>query len=171
MVPVMLDKVLDLLSPATGDTLLDLYCGYGLFSHFLATSYRQVLGVDSEGPSIGAATENSRLNKNGGSPKFLARRITAKLFEQEIQALFSSGTVLLDPPRQGPQNGVIPAISQYGPQKVLHVFCGVDQIPASLKEWQVNGYQVRHVVPLDMFPGTANLEILILLEPKVLKTQ
>jgi tRNA/tmRNA/rRNA uracil-C5-methylase (TrmA/RlmC/RlmD family) len=169
MVEVMLKKALELLSPAPHDTLLDLYCGYGLFSHFLAPSFRQVLGIDSEGPSIRAAMENSRLNKKGSSTQFLARRITGKLFEEGLHASFLSGTVVLDPPRQGPQDGVIQTISQYGPQKVLHVFCGVDQIPASLKEWQASGYDVKHIIPLDMFPGTTNLEILILLEPSALK--
>ena len=74
--------------------------------------------------------------------------------------------VLLDPPRQGPQPGVISALSRRRPGKVLHVFCSVDQIPAALKEWQRSGYQVRRIVPLDMFPGSINLEVLVLLTPK-----
>ena len=45
------------------------------------------------------------------------------------------------------------------------VFCDVDQIPAALADWQAGGYQVRRVVPLDMFPGAANLEVLVLLAP------
>jgi tRNA/tmRNA/rRNA uracil-C5-methylase (TrmA/RlmC/RlmD family) len=31
--------------------------------------------------------------------------------------------------------------------------------------WKENGYEVEKAVPLDMFPGTVNLEILILLKP------
>jgi len=62
---------------------------------------------------------------------------------------------------------VIAALARRKPKKALHIFCGVDQIPPSLREWQANGYQVRRVVPLDIFPGSANLEILILLEAKV----
>ena len=74
--------------------------------------------------------------------------------------------MLLDPPRQGTLPGVIASLARRKPKKVLHIFCGVDQIPPSLKEWQANGYQARRVAPLDMFPGSANLEILVLLEPK-----
>jgi tRNA/tmRNA/rRNA uracil-C5-methylase (TrmA/RlmC/RlmD family) len=56
---------------------------------------------------------------------------------------------------------VIAAIGERQPGKVLHIFCGVDQIPESLGEWRTQGYRVERIVPLDMFPGTANLEVLV----------
>ena len=48
--------------------------------------------------------------------------------------------------------------------KVLHIHCGVDQIPDSLRQWKQQGYKIQRIVPLDMFPGTAALEVLILLQ-------
>ena len=164
MVEVMLDKARELLAPAPDQILLDLYCGYGLFSHFLARDYRQVLGIDSEGPSIRAATANSRLNP--GRAKFLSRRITADSLEEVLDNTPAPQAVLLDPPRQGPGDGVIAALASTRPGQVLHIFCGVDQIPTSLQEWRENGYAVRRIVPLDMFPGSINLEVLVLLTPE-----
>ncbi len=163
MVPVMLKKAKELLAPAKEEGLLDLYCGYGLFSLSLAPSYRKVIGIDFEGPSIKAAEDNSRLNE-AGNVRFLARRITEELFDK-VKLATASEAVLLDPPRQGPQPGVIEALIKRRPEKVLHIFCGVDQIPESVKEWK-KSYLVRRIVPLDMFPGSANLEVLILLTPK-----
>ncbi len=167
MVPEMLAFSREMLAPGADEYLLDLYCGYGLFSHFLAPDYKQVLGVDAEGPSIRSATNNSRLNsRRGGRTKFLPKHIEVKFLEELLSNYAPPESVLLDPPRQGPQAGVIATLSSGRPRNVLHVFCGVDQIPASLKEWRTGGYQVRRVVPLDMFPGTANLEVLVLLTPK-----
>ncbi|MFA7381916.1 MAG: hypothetical protein WC001_00545 [Desulfurivibrionaceae bacterium] len=201
MVETMLERARELLAPAPDQSLLDLYCGYGLFSHYLAPAYRQVLAVDGEGPSIRAAEANSRLNqKRGGqakpsipnnlnscdpangirsrnegqkgtdylatAPKFLAHRITVGYLEKTLPPPMSNEVILLDPPRQGTLPGVIAALARRKPKKALHIFCGVDQIPSSLKEWQAGGYQVRRIAPLDMFPGSANLEILVLLEPK-----
>jgi len=255
MVETMLTRARELLAPAPDQSLLDLYCGYGLFSHYLAPDYRQVLAVDGEGPSIRAAEANSRLNqKRGGqakpslqnnlhscdpanvtdhgatpqrsnnhgisghrvpqvaasgtamrtyarepdrspqdvvpcdrlpangirsrkegqkgtdylatAPKFLAHRITVGYLEKTLPPPVSNEVILLDPPRQGTLPGVIAALARRRPQKALHIFCGVDQIPPSLKEWQAGGYQVRRIAPLDMFPGSANLEIMILLEAK-----
>ncbi len=159
----MLEKARELLEPDQDERLIDLYCGYGLFSHFLAPDYRQVTGIDAEGPSIRAAQTNTRLNKSGSKTRFLARRITPKTISDLLPLTTEPTTLILDPPRQGPQRGVIDAIVERQPAKILHIFCGVDQIPESLKEWQANGYQVKKVVPLDMFPGTANLEVMILL--------
>jgi len=167
MVETMLERARELLAPSSDQSLLDLYCGYGLFSHYLAPAYRQVLAVDGEGPSIRAAEANSRLNqKRGGHAKFLAHRITVGYLEKTLPPPAPGEVILLDPPRQGTLPGVIAALARRKPKKVLHIFCGVDQIPPSLREWQASGYQARRIAPLDMFPGSANLEILILLEPK-----
>jgi tRNA/tmRNA/rRNA uracil-C5-methylase (TrmA/RlmC/RlmD family) len=166
MVATMLEKARELLVPAPAQHLLDLYCGYGLFSHFLAPHYRQVLGIDAEGPSIKAAAANSRLNPGSGRIRFLARRITGELLTETLPTPRDQEVVLLDPPRQGPQSGVITALCHRRPPQALHIFCGVDQIPASLHEWQAGGYQAERIVPLDMFAGSANLEILIRFVPK-----
>jgi len=55
MVPVMLAKARELLEPKQDETLLDLCCASGLFSHFLSFSYKQVLEIDGEGPAIRSA--------------------------------------------------------------------------------------------------------------------
>jgi tRNA/tmRNA/rRNA uracil-C5-methylase (TrmA/RlmC/RlmD family) len=165
MVPVMLDMAETLLEPNQTETFLDLYCGYGLFSHFLAPGYKQVVGIDAEGPSIRAAISNKKSNPGSKKSRFLSRRITARSVEKiPLPDDLGTETILLDPPRQGPQEGVINALSRREPSKVLHIHCGVDQIPQSLKQWQQNGYKVQRIVPLDMFPGTAGLEVLILLK-------
>jgi tRNA/tmRNA/rRNA uracil-C5-methylase (TrmA/RlmC/RlmD family) len=165
MVPVMLDMAETLLEPDPVETLLDLYCGYGLFSHFLAPGYKQVVGVDAEGPSIRSAIFNKKYNPASRNARFLSHRITARSVEKiPLPNDLGSETILLDPPRQGTQEGVIGALSRREPAKVLHIHCGLDQIPDSLRQWQQHGYKVQRIVPLDMFPGTAGLEVLILLE-------
>ena len=164
MVPVMLDMAQTLLEPNPVETLLDLYCGYGLFSHFLAPGYKQVVGIDAEGPSIRSAIFNKKSNPASKKARFLSRRITARSVEKiPLPDDLGAETILLDPPRQGPQEGVINALSRREPQKVLHIHCGLDQIPHSVRQWQQHGYKVQRIVPLDMFPGTAGLEVLILL--------
>ena len=74
--------------------------------------------------------------------------------------------ILLDPPRQGTEVGVIQALAARNPIRVLHIFCDLDSLPKEVKEWNSNGFDVSEVVPLDMFPGTDNLEVMVLLLPK-----
>jgi tRNA/tmRNA/rRNA uracil-C5-methylase (TrmA/RlmC/RlmD family) len=164
MVPVMLDMARTLLQPHPAETLLDLYCGYGLFSHFLAPGYKKVSGIDAEGPAIRAAISNKKYNPGSRKARFLARRITAAGIEKiPLPDDLGAETILLDPPRQGPQEGVIDALSRRAPLKVLHIHCGIDQVPDSLRQWKQHDYKVRQIVPLDMFPGAAGLEVMILL--------
>jgi len=165
MLPEMLAMAREMLSPQPGQYLLDLYCGYGLFSHFLAGDYAGVVGVDSEGPSIRAAVANSRSNRSSTPVKFIAARIDRDFAEQILRPSPGPEAILLDPPRSGPLAGVITALGRRNPKKVLHVFCEVDRIPVALGQWRAKGYAVERVVPLDMFPGSANLEVLILLVP------
>ncbi len=164
IVPIMLNKTREMLAPDSGERLLDLYCGYGLFSHFLASDYKKVLGIDAEGPSIRSAIANSKINSASSHTRFIAHKITDHL-NQVLPPSAMPETIILDPPRQGPQKNVVSMLCRRKPQQVLHIFCGVDQIPSALQEWRDNGYRPCRVVPLDMFPGTANLEILILLQP------
>ena len=163
MVPVMLNKAHELLSPTPEMRLLDLYCGYGLFSHFFAADYKQVIGIDAEGAAIRSAIANSKINSASRNTRFIPNRIAESL-ASVLPAVTIPETIILDPPRQGPKDNVISSLSFRNPKQVLHVFCGVDQIPSSLREWQDNGYLPIRIVPLDMFPGSANLEILILLQ-------
>jgi tRNA/tmRNA/rRNA uracil-C5-methylase (TrmA/RlmC/RlmD family) len=165
MVPVMLEEVRALISPQKNERLIDLYCGYGLFSCFLGSDYQQVLGVDAEGPSIQSAKTNAKYTAGKANIRFLAKRITPDTAENLLPKEALPESIILDPPKQGPEYGVIEALCQRKPGKVLHIFCGVDQIPPSIRIWLKNDYQVARVVPLDMFPGTLNLEVLILLRP------
>ena len=165
MVPVMLREAKGLIAPGPNERLVDLYCGYGLFSCFLSNDYRQIFGMDSEGPSIQSAKGNAGYSSGKAKIRFMAGRITADSIELMLPKKPMPETIILDPPRQGPENGVIESICHRNPGKVLHIFCGVDQIPDSLRMWKENGYEVEKAVPLDMFPGTVNLEILILLKP------
>ncbi len=164
MVPVMLEQVKQLLAPEPGEDLVDLYCGYGLFSHYLASDYGSVLGIDAEGPSIRSAMQNKKTNTASSRTRFLAKRITGETIS-EIRPSVRREAILLDPPRKGVADGVIEALCRRFPHRVLHIHCGVDQIPASISQWKEGGFQVQRIVPLDMFPGTANLEVLIFLEP------
>ncbi len=165
MVEPMLELSRQMLAPAQDTNFLDLYCGYGLFSRHLAPFFRQAIGIDAEGPSIDAARENCKPGSGCSRVRFMAQRITSDLIENNLPEAKVPEAILLDPPRKGTAPEVIPALAGRHPVRVLHIFCAVDEIPAALEQWRAGGFTPRRIVPLDMFPGTANLEVLVLLEP------
>ena len=123
-----------------------------------------IVGVDSEGPAIEAAQGNAR-HAGLSQARFAAGRLTAEFVETRVKKAADRERTLLDPPRQGTSPGVIEAVSRRAPETVLHVFCGTDEMPGELERWARAGYSLARAVPLDLFPGTSNLETLVLLRP------
>lgn len=166
MVATFVDQARDLLRPEPEDHLLDLYCGYGLFSHTLGARCRKVTGVELSREAVRSAQEIAKRQGAAGRMTFRSARIDARSLASGQPAAGGPEIVLLDPPRQGCGPGVITALAARRPRRVLHIFCGTDEIPGELQQWSKAGYRVDAIRPLDMFPGTPNLETLVLLEPR-----
>ncbi len=166
ILPLMLDHAAGLLAPVREERLIDLYCGYGLFSRHLAPNYREIVGIDYEKSSIESAIEGAAALKKGRAVRYYARSVDPATIEKTLPDDGKSEAVLLDPPRQGAERGVIRSLAARNPLKVLHIFCNIDRIPVEAAAWEREGYVIRSAVHLDMFPGTPSLEAMVLFEPK-----
>jgi tRNA/tmRNA/rRNA uracil-C5-methylase (TrmA/RlmC/RlmD family) len=166
MVPIMLATVKKFLAPTPQQHLIDLYCGYGLFTHFLASSYAHACGLEASPLAIESAQQNTRFFPSGNKVIFRVCRIADNAFLNLLPRPDHHAEVILaDPPRKGLPPYVIASLARRAPVKILQACCGTDEIPQQVSAWQANGYQVTAVVPLDMFSGTPHLEILLLFEP------
>jgi tRNA/tmRNA/rRNA uracil-C5-methylase (TrmA/RlmC/RlmD family) len=163
MLGVMIESARSLLAPLEGCALLDLFCGYGLFSLTAGREAAQVVGVDFDGPAIEAARSNAAHLRCANRMRFLAGRIDGEFLAGRLRPSRAPEAVLLDPPRQGTEAGVAPALAAREPRRVVHICCGIDEIPREVAAWSRVGYTVRRAVPLDLFAGTASLETLLLL--------
>ena len=168
MVPLMVATARTLLAPVATDRLLDLYCGYGLFSFSLLASVRDVIGVELPGDSLGVAVESTMRWGLGRKLRFIPARITGEFVRNSLPAPVAgqAEVILLDPPRQGVESGVVAGLAARKPRRVLQICCGTDEIVPAMRDWKACGYRIEGVVPLDLFSGTANLETFIALVPK-----
>jgi tRNA/tmRNA/rRNA uracil-C5-methylase (TrmA/RlmC/RlmD family) len=164
LLDVFVGGVRTLLSPVNTETLLDLYCGYGLFALSLAPQVRSVLGAETSHQAVAAAEENAGLQKVSH-----ARFVRAHLNSDSVRTITAKappGTLMiLDPPRNGTAPGVIEALSERQPRKVVHIFCNMEVLASELLRWRKAGYKPEQGIPFDMFPGTPELEIMVLLTP------
>ena len=160
------DTALALLRPAPGAHVIDLYCGYGLLALRAAmdVNVNSITGMDWEGPSIRSATSNAEHLFPAKNIRFLAGAVTSDALKDRLPPPSGKEYVILDPPRQGAAAGVLEAIAARRPERIVHIFCGTDTISAALHHWHANGYDAKKVRVLDMFPGSANVETLVLLE-------
>lgn len=166
ILPAFLEKADQLLNPKTEFRLLDLYSGFGFFTLHLGHAYREAFGVDLGSVSIESAQKMAAADP-ASHCRFRSGRIQAQNLPKLLPPPLAGKpeVLLLDPPRQGTEPGVIPALAERKPTRILHIFCDLDTLPIEVKEWRRCGYKVAEVVPLDMFPGTDNLEVMVLFLP------
>jgi tRNA/tmRNA/rRNA uracil-C5-methylase (TrmA/RlmC/RlmD family) len=141
--------------------LIDLYCGYGLFALCLGDKAASVVGAEISHDSIESAIENATRQK-AGRVRFLQSDITSVTIDTIMKQPRPHDKVILDPPRGGTSEGVIETIAALGPERVVHLFCNIDVMHAEIKRWLASGYEIKEAVPLDMFPGTATVETVVL---------
>jgi tRNA/tmRNA/rRNA uracil-C5-methylase (TrmA/RlmC/RlmD family) len=153
-----------LLMPSKEQRFFDLYCGYGLFALCCAAECKAVVGAEASAASIASAVANARRQK-AANVRFMLTDINKETIERILHTAQFDDLVLLDPPRSGTADGVIEQIAATRPARVLHIFCEIELIPKELKRWEQSGYRPTRAVPLDMFPGTSDVEIMVALKP------
>ena len=171
----------NLLKPGPDSTLIDLFSGYGLFAVALGDAPERVVGMDFNGPAIHAASGNALHNRPDADIQFVASAVTPSAIENKLppcpaelyggDAEQPGGELfILDPPRSGARPNVIAAIAKRSPARVLNIFCSADEVPRALSAWKHNGYSPAAVRVFDMFPGSPNVETMVLLEKTKKKT-
>ena len=67
--------------------------------------------------------------------------------------------VVLDPPRDGCGAGVIDAVVAIRPKRIVYVSCNPATQARDIRLLSNNGYSLRLLQPIDMFPQTAHIEV------------
>ena len=69
----------------------------------------------------------------------------------------------MDPPRKGLALEVIDAMVRMGPQRIVYVSCDPATLGRDMKLLAQRGYRVARAAAVDLFPGTAHVETVVLL--------
>lgn len=138
--------------------LLDLYCGAGGVSLFVADRVRSVMGVELSEDSLTMAEQNKMINNIGNVDFFLAdvKKFLANPPKREFDM------VIVDPPRAGLIPKIIKRLLELECPKIIYVSCN----PLSLKRdlEGLKGYRLKGFQAFDMFPQTKYVETLAILE-------
>lgn len=144
------------------ETVMDLYCGVGPISLYLAAAARQVWAIDDSTLSITTAKQNARRNGRGNC-RFIAGDVSETV-AQIRQNLPRLDLMVVNPPRKGVQPAAMAAILATGASKILYVSCEPKSLARDLERMISAGYNLRQVQPFDMFPQTDQVETVALLE-------
>lgn len=161
---LLIRRAMQLLAPAPGERIADLFCGLGNFSLPIARMGARVVGVEGSAALVERAAQNARRNGLEARCEFHA----ANLFETTEDSLAALGTLdklLIDPPREG-AIAVAKAIdARHGPARIVYVSCN----PATLARdaavlVREKGYRLRAAGIANMFPQTSHVESVVVFE-------
>jgi len=149
--------LLDRLPLAPGVTLLDVYCGVGLFSAFLAGRVGRLIGIEVSP----AACRDFAVN--------LDEFDNVELYEAPAEDVLPSlevqpDIVLVDPPRAGLERRALEAILDRGPATLAYVSCDPSTLARDAARLLAGGYRLVEVTPFDLFPQTASIESISLFQ-------
>lgn len=152
---LLLDRVESLCAGSRG-VLIDAYCGGGFFAKRLAAQFDRVIGIEWSARSLAAAKEGALLHEEYLEGD-VAEVLPALLGELDESAR-SSATVILDPPSQGADEHVLGALDKMPVARIIYVSCNPGTLARDLNRLR-HGYRFDAVFPFDMFPQTAEVEV------------
>lgn len=144
-----------------GSVVYDLYSGTGTIAQMLAPAAKKVIGVEIVGDAVEAAGKNAE--RNGlNNCEFLAGDVLKVLDEIAEKPDY----IILDPPRDGVHPKALKKIIAYGVEHMVYISCKPTSLARDLEMLTAEGYEVERLGMVDMFPGTGNVETVVLLSHK-----
>jgi 23S rRNA (uracil1939-C5)-methyltransferase len=152
--------------PRGDESVLDLYCGTGTLTLILARRAREVVGVESVVDAVERARSNAE--RNGiSNARFVAGEARAVLREWARGQRSDPPRpqiVVVDPPRAGLHPRVVARVAELEARRVVYVSCNPATFARDAADLAARGYLVKRVRPFDMFPHTAHVECVAVLE-------
>ncbi len=157
----LVDAVGEFLAPATGEHLLDLYAGVGLFAGAFA---------DDLGPGGRIDAVESDHTAVKGARRSLHGEPTVHIHHDRVDRWLRQGSlrrcdlIVLDPPRTGAGREVMERMSKLSPRAIVYVACDPAAFARDVASMSESGWRLRELRAFDMFPMTHHVECVGLLE-------
>jgi 23S rRNA (uracil1939-C5)-methyltransferase len=148
---VMVDHLLANLPLTPSTTLLDVYCGVGLFSAFLAPRVGRLIGIENS-PS---ACQDFEVNLD----EFDNVEIYEAAAEDVLPALdLRPDVILVDPPRTGLGQPALDGLLGLNAPVLAYGSCDPATLARDARRLIEGGYHLRQITPFDLFPQTYHIE-------------
>ena len=158
---VLYNKAVEFAGLTGKEKVIDAYCGIGTIGMVAAKHAKSVIGIELNGNAVRDARTNARENKienieffRGDAGEFMVK-MAAKGEKADV--------VFMDPPRAGSTEEFLSAVVTLAPEKVVYVSCNPATLARDLEFITEEGYEVRKIQPVDMFPFTDHCETVVLL--------
>ena len=170
MAEKMVQHLITQLPITQSSTLLDIYCGVGLFSAFFAPRCKNVIGIESSTSACEDFVVNLDKFDNVELYEGIAEEVLPNLLGRFVRdSIPEEGNppyVIVDPPRAGIERHALDAIVKLKPQIIAYVSCDPSTLARDAKRLIEAGYKLTQVTPFDLFPQTYHIESISIFERK-----
>ncbi len=158
---ILVEKVLEMAGTiGSGDPVLDLYGGVGVFAWALAGRGARVTVVEADPHAVAVGRDGAGSPEH---PRFACDDVGRFLDMHRS----TPRIVVANPPRTGFGPGVARRIGNLGSERVVIVSCDPGTLARDLRPLLEDGYRLERVVPVDLFPQTAHVETVSLLRKRL----
>ncbi|MFH0769838.1 MAG: 23S rRNA (uracil(1939)-C(5))-methyltransferase RlmD [Candidatus Peregrinibacteria bacterium] len=148
------------------DILLDAYCGMGTIGQYLARYCQRVVGIESHPTAVEDALKSAGKNRIANISFYKGRTEQVLPDQLKPDGKYHFSVVVLDPPRAGLHPDARDAVLAHAPKRIVYVSCNIATFARDLGDFLKADYDLRSVQPVDMFPHTAHIETVAVLQKK-----
>lgn len=135
------------------ETVIDAYSGIGTISLCLASKVKEVIGVEINEQAVRDAIRNAKLN-DVTNVKFIADDAGRFMEKLSRNRKAHVDALVMDPPRSGASDRFLKSVLKLSPEKIVYISCGPESLKSNLGFLVKNGYVIKVIQPVDMFPHT-----------------
>ena len=158
---ILYEKALEYADLKGGETVIDAYCGTGTISLCLARKAKRVIGIEIVKPAIEDAKKNAKKNHMENTEFYAAD--AGKLMPHLYRKGLVPDVIVMDPVRAGCSEEVLKAAAGMNPKRIVYVSCNPATFARDAKILKSEGYEIKEIQPVDMFPQTMHVETVALM--------
>jgi tRNA/tmRNA/rRNA uracil-C5-methylase (TrmA/RlmC/RlmD family) len=157
---LIFQKVTEMITPNHNSLLLDVCCGVGIYSILLADKFEKTIGIDSNPCNIKAAKSLNRLNNLDDKCEFIEGKV-----ENEVPRYLTESqiTVILNPSRSGIHEklALFWRTNLHRIEQFIYVSCNPKTLVRDLERMNIPMESIQEVIPVNQFPNTCELEVIV----------
>ena len=153
----LVDELLSWETFGARDRVLELYAGAGNLTLPIARRVRRVTAVEASRKLVRNGRRNAEDNRLH-NVRWL-RQDADRAVDELVRQGRRFTTIVLNPPRHGAKE-VVARLPALGARRILYVSCNPATLARDLRELAAQGFALRRVRPVDLFPQTFHVETL-----------
>lgn len=156
---ILYNKAIDFAELSGSERVIDAYCGIGTIGIVASKKAGEVIGCEVNPDAIRDAKVNAKINdiKNIQFICADAGEFMLSLKEQGEKC----DVLFMDPPRAGSDKKFLSSAVALMPEKIVYISCNPETQQRDLNYLTRNGYKVKKIQPVDMFPYTNHVECIV----------